>query len=59
MFIFDDPLSALDINVGEHVFKKGLVKYLKGKTRIMVTHNINIMSSFDKIIMMEDGKIIK
>ena len=55
----DDPLSALDINVGDHVFKKGIQRSLEGKTRIVVTHNINILRNFDKIIIMNKGKIIK
>ena len=31
---------------------------LKNKTRILVTHEISILDKVDKIIVMEDGKVI-
>lgn len=31
---------------------------MKGTTRIVVTHNLNYLSQFDRIVLMEEGKII-
>jgi ABC-type multidrug transport system fused ATPase/permease subunit len=38
-FIFDDPLSALDAEVGHKIFEELIVKELAGKVRGAVTHD--------------------
>lgn len=40
LYLFDDPLSAVDAHVGRHIFDKimGRQGLLKNKTRILVTH---------------------
>ena len=58
MFFFDDPLSALDVNVGNHVFHNGIKTYLKNRTRIVVTHNLGYLKHFDRIIFMDKGEIV-
>jgi ATP-binding cassette subfamily C (CFTR/MRP) protein 1 len=57
LVLMDDPLSALDVNVGDFVFKNAIVEGLKGKTRIIVTHNIAFLKYFDKIIFMDKGEV--
>ena len=57
IYLFDDPISALDANVGMKVMKNCIIKYLKGKTRILVTHALQYVSFADKIIYMKDGEI--
>ena len=37
--------------------KNCIIKYLKGKTRILVTHALQYVSFADKIIYMKDGEI--
>ncbi len=39
--LLDDPLSAVDANVGRHIFEKCISGALAGKTRILVTHQVN------------------
>ena len=58
IFLFDDPISALDAHVGQKIIKKCIEEKLKNKTRILVTHSLNSVSSCDRIIYMENGKII-
>jgi ATP-binding cassette subfamily B protein len=36
-----------------------LKEYLQGKTSILITHRIFNLLNFDKIIVMEEGKIIE
>jgi ABC-type histidine transport system ATPase subunit len=36
VYLFDDPLSALDSHVGHNVFHQCIIKTLKGKTRVLV-----------------------
>ena len=38
--LLDDPLSAVDSHVGEHIFKHLILGFLSGRTRILVTHNL-------------------
>ena len=57
IFLFDDPISALDANVGMKIIKNCIIKFLNGKTRILVTHALQFVSFSDRIIYMKDGKI--
>ena len=57
IYIFDDPLSALDAYVGMNLFKGVFNEYLKDKTFIISTHALQYLNFFDRIIYMNDGKI--
>ena len=58
LYLLDDPLASIDSKVGNIIFKKAFIKYLKNKARILVTNELNNLSSVDKIIYMEKGRII-
>ncbi|XP_046995474.1 ATP-binding cassette sub-family C member Sur [Schistocerca americana] len=57
--ILDDPLSALDYQVGKQVFTEGVKKLLlrQKRTVILVTHRLQLLSYADKIIALEKGRI--
>ena len=57
IYILDDPLNALDVNVGLNIINNCLVGYLKGKTILMATNELQYLSYADKVLFMEDGKI--
>ncbi|CAM9640065.1 unnamed protein product [Bubo scandiacus] len=59
LYLLDDPLSAVDVHVGKHLFEKliGPSSLLKTKTRILVTHNLTLLPHTDFIIVMEEGRI--
>uniref|UniRef100_A0A8C0F0Y9 Multidrug resistance-associated protein 1 n=1 Tax=Bubo bubo TaxID=30461 RepID=A0A8C0F0Y9_BUBBB len=59
VYLFDDPLSAVDAHVGKHIFEKviGPKGILKNKTRVLVTHAINYLPQMDTILVMSDGEI--
>ena len=57
IYIFDDPISALDANVGMKVMKNCIIKFLSNKTRILVTHALQYISFSDRIIYMNKGEI--
>ncbi|KAK0158239.1 hypothetical protein PV328_009270 [Microctonus aethiopoides] len=57
VYLFDDPLSAVDAHVGKHMFEECIDKYLRGRIRILVTHQIQFLHNVDKIIVLKDGKI--
>lgn len=56
--IFDDCLSAVDARTEKEILDN-LYQYLQGKTSIIITHRIFSMFDFDKIIVLEDGKIVE
>ncbi|NXT99371.1 MRP1 protein, partial [Buphagus erythrorhynchus] len=59
IYLLDDPLSAVDAHVGQHIFEHvlGPNGLLKDKTRVLVTHTINILPQVDNIVFLVDGII--
>ena len=57
IYMFDDPISALDANVGKNIINNCICDYLKNKTRLLVTHALQYCSYADRIIYMKNGKI--
>ena len=57
IYIFDDPLSALDAYVGMNLFNEVFNDYLKDKTVIISTHALQYISFFDKIFYLKQGQI--
>jgi ABC-type multidrug transport system fused ATPase/permease subunit len=54
LYLFDDPLSALDAHVGRHVFDAAIMKLLAGKTRVLVTHALGFVSAADCVYLADD-----
>ena len=59
IYLLDDPLSALDTKVGYHIFKTCIIELLFDKTRLMTTHNLEILREADNIVAMKDGSILQ
>ncbi|XP_060872658.1 probable multidrug resistance-associated protein lethal(2)03659 isoform X2 [Metopolophium dirhodum] len=57
IYLLDDPLSAVDTRVGKHLFEKCIKEYLKEKTCILVTHQIQYLTNVDQIVLMENAKV--
>ena len=57
VYIFDDPLSALDAHVGRQVFEKCLKDELRGKAQILVTNQLHFLPHMDRIILIHEGMI--
>ncbi|WP_412561232.1 ABC transporter ATP-binding protein [Winogradskyella sp. MIT101101] len=58
ILLFDDCLSAVDTETEEKILKN-LVKLTKDKTTIIVSHRVSSAKNADKIIVLEDGKVIQ
>ena len=60
LIILDDPLSAVDTKVGEHIFRHLLCGFLKERTRILVTHNIPLaIPESDIVVYVNRGKALQ
>ena len=57
IYIFDDPVSALDAHVGMKIMDNCINGYLKHKTRILITHALQYIAHADRIVYMKEGKV--
>lgn len=58
ILLFDEPTSALDAR-SEHLMGQEMISLLKEKTCIMVAHRLSSLQSVQKIIVLDQGKIIE
>ena len=56
--IFDDCLSAVDARTEKEIIGN-LYQFLDDKTAIIITHRIFSLFNFDKIIVIDEGKIVE
>ncbi|KAG0251810.1 hypothetical protein BG011_007364 [Mortierella polycephala] len=61
IYLLDDPLSAVDAHVDQHLWQNliGPDGLLKGKARILVTHGIHHLENMDQIVVVKDGMILE
>ncbi|KAI8363152.1 P-loop containing nucleoside triphosphate hydrolase protein [Mortierella sp. GBAus27b] len=59
IYLLDDPLSAVDAHVDQHLWEHliGPNGLLKDKTRLLITHGIHHLSEVDQIVVLKDGSI--
>lgn len=59
VYLFDDPLSALDAHVSKHVFNKCISNNgaLQGKLRILVTNQTHCLPHCDSVVFLDAGTI--
>ena len=57
IYMFDDPLSAVDPEVGKRIFQDCMCDFLKDKTRILVTHQLQFLRSVDHIVVLSNGSL--
>ncbi len=55
--VWDDPFSALDESVANHIFKQAFEHLLRDRTRIFCTHRIDFALRSDYVVVMENGQI--
>lgn len=57
--LMDDPLSAVDAHVGQHIVDHAICGLLKNKCRILATHQLHFLERADRIVWMKSGSIHK
>jgi ABC-type Mn2+/Zn2+ transport system ATPase subunit len=54
VYLLDDPLSAVDAHVGRHLFDDCICDFLQGKTRLLVTHQLQYLQAADNIVILSN-----
>ncbi|KAF0311378.1 Multidrug resistance-associated protein 5 [Amphibalanus amphitrite] len=57
IYLLDDPLSAVDTKVGQHIFQQCVCGELKDKTVVLVSHGVQYLSHCDEVVYMRDCKL--
>lgn len=58
VYLLDDPLSAVDAKVGRHIFMDCICGYLRNKTRVLVTHQMQYLKGADHVVLMDKGLVV-
>ena len=58
IYLLDDPLSAVDPKVARSLYKNAIEGVLKGKTIVLVTHQVDFVKNCENIIVIEGGKVL-
>ncbi len=58
VYLLDDPLSAVDLKIAEHIFNHCIRQLLQNKTRIMATYSENHIKAADQVVVLNKGSVI-
>ena len=59
VYLLDDPLSAVDQNVGDEVFRKCICGLLGDKIRVLVCHHHRYLQAADEIVIIDNGHAVE
>ena len=55
--LLDEPTASMD-QASENLIKKGLKEFTKDKTLILITHKMSMLDIVDRLIILDDGKVV-
>ena len=59
IYLFDDPISAVDSKVAKEIFENCFVKLKRlNKTVILATHHLSFIGQCDEVICLSNGSIV-
>ena len=58
IYLLDDPLSAVDPQVGREIFNNCIQHFLKDKIVILVTHQNQYLQNADLVVIMSEGAVV-
>ena len=58
IYLLDDPLSAVDSKVGQHIFEKCIKGLMADKTRVLTSHQEQHMKEADEVIVLYKGRML-
>ncbi|MBI1906751.1 MAG: type I secretion system permease/ATPase [Rhodocyclales bacterium] len=57
ILLFDEPTASMD-NSSEEGIKRGIKRFAKGRTMLMVSHRTSLLDLVDRIIVMDAGVVV-
>ncbi|KAG5177321.1 P-loop containing nucleoside triphosphate hydrolase protein [Tribonema minus] len=57
VYVFDDPLSAVDAHVARHIFERCIKGELRGKTRLLCANQLQFLADCDRVMVVRGGGI--
>ncbi|MFN7728599.1 MAG: ABC transporter transmembrane domain-containing protein [Bdellovibrio sp.] len=57
LYLLDDPLSAVDPSTEAKIVERLILKSWAGKTRVVITHRLEHLSEFDRVLFVKDGGV--
>jgi ATP-binding cassette subfamily C protein LapB len=57
MYLYDEPTSGMD-NTTETIVTQRLTECVKNKTLLLVTHKASLLAMVDRLIVLDNGKVI-
>uniref|UniRef100_A0A8C4HKG9 Multidrug resistance-associated protein 4 n=1 Tax=Dicentrarchus labrax TaxID=13489 RepID=A0A8C4HKG9_DICLA len=59
IYLLDDPLSAVDAEVGRHLFEQCICGMLRNKPRVLVTHQLQYLKAADQILVLKEAEHVQ
>ncbi|CAL1373524.1 unnamed protein product [Linum trigynum] len=59
VYLLDDPFSAVDAHTATSLFNEYVMEALLGKTVLLVTHQVDFLPTFNLILLMSSGEILR
>ena len=53
IYLLDDPFSAVDAHVSDHIFQKAIKGFLREKICVLVTHQLQHLNDMDRILLLK------
>lgn len=57
VYLLDDPLSAVDVEVGRRIMQDCICGFLKNKAVVLTTHQLSALQFADSIYVLQNGKM--
>lgn len=58
ILLMDEPTSSMDV-MTETLFLRRLQQVMEGQTLVVVTHRMSVLSLVERLIVLEDGRVVK
>ncbi|KAJ4798155.1 hypothetical protein LUZ62_049401 [Rhynchospora pubera] len=59
IYLLDDPFSAVDAHTASSLFNEYVMGALANKMVLLVTHQVDFLPTFDRVMLMSDGEILR
>ena len=59
LYLLDDPLSAVGLKVGQHIFETCIKDLLGDKIRALISHQEQHMKEADQVIVLYKGRVLE